>query len=84
MQRFRFLMLALCLQSASLVLAQAQYGYIPGKFVHADLVTNDLPAATALYGGLFGWEFDKHPDHPVVFADDRDMGTIMTIIPITS
>lgn len=78
MQRFSFLFLVFCLQSASLVLAQAQSQdtYIPGKFVHADLVTNDLSAATAFYGGLFGWEFDKHPDYAVVFAGDRDMGTI--------
>ena len=76
MQRFRFLVLALCLHSTSFVWAQAQDGYIPGKFVHADLVTNDLSAATAFYGGLFGWEFDKHPDYAVVFAGDRDMGTI--------
>jgi uncharacterized protein len=76
MQRFRFLVLVLCLQSASLVLAQAPDSYIPGKFVHADLVTNDLSAATVFYGGLFGWEFDKRSDYAVVFAGDRDMGTI--------
>jgi hypothetical protein len=44
--------------------------------VHADLVTNDLSAATAFYGGLFGWEFEKRRDYAVVFAGDRDMGTI--------
>lgn len=76
MQRFRFLVLLLCLHSASPVLAQVQDNYIPGKFVHADLVTNDLSVATAFYGGLFGWKFDKRTDYAVIFAGDRDMGTI--------
>jgi uncharacterized protein len=76
MTRFRLLVLALCFHTASLVWAQTPDNYIPGKFVHADLVTNDLSAATAFYGSLFGWEFDKYPDYAVVFAGDRDMGTI--------
>jgi predicted enzyme related to lactoylglutathione lyase len=29
----------------------------PGKVVWADLVTPDVPAAKAFYGGLFGWTF---------------------------
>lgn len=76
MQCFRLLGLSLCFLTAALALAETQGPYIPGKFVHADLVTNDLRAATAFYGGLFEWEFDMHPDHAVVFAGDRDMGTI--------
>jgi uncharacterized protein len=78
MQRFSFLVLVLWLQNASVVWAQTPTpdSYIPGKFVHADLVTNDLSAATAFYGDLFGWEFDKRPDYAVIFAGDRDMGTI--------
>lgn len=76
MKHFRLLVLAFCLHSACFALAQAQDSYIPGKFVHADLVTNDLSAATAFYGGLFGWEFDKRSDYAVVFAGERDMGTI--------
>lgn len=31
--------------------------YLPGKFVWAELVTDDLRAAEQFYGGLFGWTF---------------------------
>jgi hypothetical protein len=31
--------------------------HLPGKFVWADLVTDDLPAAQRFYAGLFGWRF---------------------------
>lgn len=30
---------------------------LPGKFVWADLFTNDLPAAREFYAGVFGWEW---------------------------
>src|SRR5215471_18271613 len=30
---------------------------LPGKFVWADLVTDDVPAARKFYGSLFGWTF---------------------------
>ena len=30
---------------------------LPGKFVWADLVTDDVPAARKFYAGLFGWTF---------------------------
>ncbi len=76
MLRLTFLVLVLCLQSASLVLAQAQDSYIPGKFVQADLLTNDLQAVMPFYSGLFGWTFQEHPGYTVVFAGDPDMGTI--------
>jgi hypothetical protein len=32
--------------------------HLPGKIVWHDLLTPDLPAAQAFYGGLFGWTFD--------------------------
>src|SRR5215468_1380217 len=30
---------------------------LPGKFVWADLVTDDVPRARAFYGAMFGWTF---------------------------
>jgi predicted enzyme related to lactoylglutathione lyase len=76
MRRLRLFVLALCLQSAALVCAQTQGSYIPGKFVRADLLTNDLSAATAFYGDLFGWQFTTHPGHAVVLAGERELGAI--------
>ncbi len=74
MQRFSALVLALCLHGTHPVFAQD--AYIPGKFVHADLLTNDLSAATAFYGGLFGWAFSQYPGYAVILVGRSDMGTI--------
>ncbi len=79
MSRLRLLVLVLLLQSAAHVSAQltgSQSGYLPGKFVRADLVTGDLPAATSFYGSLFGWQFRTHPGRAVVLVDDREVGAI--------
>jgi predicted enzyme related to lactoylglutathione lyase len=42
----------------------------PGRFVWHDLMTHDVEATKAFYGGLFGWEFES--------AEDSD-GTYTTI-----
>jgi predicted enzyme related to lactoylglutathione lyase len=76
MRRLTLLVLALCLQGAAAVCAQAQLSHIPGKFVRADLLTNDLPAVKAFYGGLFGWQFTDHADRAAILADDRELGSI--------
>lgn len=52
---------------------------LPGKFVWADLVTGDGPAAEAFYGGMFGWKFSgeavyrtaSHGGRPVAGVQHR-------------
>lgn len=36
---------------------------LPGKFVWADLVTDNVAAARSFYGGMFGWTFRSHGDY---------------------
>lgn len=76
MRRLSFLFLVLWLQGATVSYAQAQPVYLPGKFVRADLLTNDLAAVTAFYGSLFGWEFATHPERAAILADERELGSI--------
>ena len=47
---------------------------LPGKFVWADLVTDDVPAARKFYSQLFGWTFRTVGDYVVVCNDDRPLG----------
>ena len=47
---------------------------LPGKFVWADLVTDDVPAARKFYSQLFGWTFRNIGDYVVVCNDDRPLG----------
>src|SRR5260221_1242601 len=47
---------------------------LPGKFVWADLVTDDIPAARKFYSQLFGWTFRTVGDYVVVCNDDRPLG----------
>ena len=44
---------------------------LPGKFVWADLVTYDAPAAVKFYKGLFGWTFSDYNGY--IIADNDDM-----------
>lgn len=76
MRRLTLLVLALCLQGAAAACVQAQPSQIPGKFVRADLLTNDLPAVKAFYGSLFGWQFTEHSDRVAIIADERELGSI--------
>jgi predicted enzyme related to lactoylglutathione lyase len=44
---------------------------LPGKFVWADLVTDDVPAAAKFYGRLFGWSFQDAGNYLVALNEDR-------------
>jgi predicted enzyme related to lactoylglutathione lyase len=44
---------------------------LPGKFVWADLVTDDVPTAKKFYGALFGWTFYDQGGYIIVKHDDR-------------
>jgi predicted enzyme related to lactoylglutathione lyase len=46
---------------------------LPGKFVWADLVTDDMPAAQKFYGALFGWTFQDYGGYVVAKNDDRPL-----------
>ena len=52
----------------------------PGRFVWADLVTDDVGAAAEFYGATFGWTFrtyggdDDRETYTLVFAGDRAIG----------
>jgi uncharacterized protein len=44
---------------------------LPGKFVWADLVTDDVVAARKFYGALFGWSFSDYGGYVIAKNDDR-------------
>ena len=46
---------------------------LPGKFVWADLVTDDVQAATRFYAGLFGWRFNDYGGYLIGLNDERPM-----------
>jgi predicted enzyme related to lactoylglutathione lyase len=46
---------------------------LPGKFVWADLVTDDIPAATRFYAGLFGWTFQDEGDYIIGSNEERPL-----------
>lgn len=56
----RYLSLAVLLVTAAPVSQVAAADYLLGKFVRADLLTNDLDAAAKFYGQVFGWRLDRH------------------------
>ena len=39
---------------------------LPGKFVWAELVTDDVAVTRAFYGKMFGWKFRSHGDYVLV------------------
>ena len=47
---------------------------LPGKFVWADLVTDDLAAARKFYSQLFGWNFREVGDYVIAENDHHPMG----------
>lgn len=49
---------------------------LPGKFVWADLVTDDVAAARKFYGELFGWTFRDLGGYFVAANDERPLGGI--------
>jgi predicted enzyme related to lactoylglutathione lyase len=46
---------------------------LPGKFVWADLVTDDVPAARKFYAGLFGWTFQDVGNYAIAYNDSRPL-----------
>src|SRR6187401_1540408 len=46
---------------------------LPGKFVWADLVTDNVPAARTFYGRLFGWKFWDAGSYSVGLNDGRPL-----------
>lgn len=47
---------------------------LPGKFVWADLVTDDVLAAEQFYGGLFGWTFRNLGSYTIAENEERPLG----------
>jgi predicted enzyme related to lactoylglutathione lyase len=50
---------------------------LPGKFVWADLVTDDVPAARKFYGQLFGWSFRNYGDYVIASNDERPLAGLL-------
>lgn len=46
---------------------------LPGKFVWADLVTDDVPAARDFYQQLFGWRFQLAGDYSIALNNERPL-----------
>jgi len=46
---------------------------LPGKFVWADLVTDDVPAARKFYAQLFGWTFRDLGGYVIAANDERPL-----------
>ncbi|MCU0787548.1 MAG: VOC family protein, partial [Verrucomicrobia bacterium] len=46
---------------------------LPGKFVWADLVTDDVPLAQRFYSGLFGWTFRNLGGYVIAANDERPL-----------
>jgi len=46
---------------------------LPGKFIWADLVTDDLPAARRFYAQLFGWTFRDVGGYAIAANDERPL-----------
>ncbi len=46
---------------------------LPGKFVWADLVTDDVPAARKFYARLFGWTFQDFGNYSIAANEERPL-----------
>lgn len=46
---------------------------LPGKFVWADLVTDDVPTARKFYAQLFGWTFREVGNYSIAAHDERPL-----------
>ena len=49
---------------------------LPGKFVWADLVTDDAAAARAFYGGVFQWSFRQAGGYLIAYNQDRPLAGV--------
>ncbi len=47
--------------------------HLPGKFVWADLVTDDVAAARRFYGQLFGWYYEEVGGYTIAKNQDRPL-----------
>jgi len=54
-------------------LTTAENPRLPGKFVWADLVTDDVQAARKFYGQLFNWTFRDYDSYTVGANDERPL-----------
>ena len=61
--------LAALLTALSIVHAEA--AQLPGKFVWAELVTDNLAVATHFYGGLFSWTFEEVDGYVTAYNGDE-------------
>ena len=52
-------------------------GRLPGKFIWADLVTDDANAAMNFYGQVFNWNFKPYGNYVIVGNDMHPMGGII-------
>ena len=68
------LLAAACSRQAPMEMTPEVAERTPGRFVWYDLITDDIDAASAFYGDLFGWEFEDVPEHPGEFQLIRHNG----------
>lgn len=55
--------------------------HLPGKFVWADLVTDDATAADRFYSGMFGWKFSGEPSYRIASHRGRPVAGIQQRTP---
>src|SRR4051812_25020369 len=58
-------------------LNEKSLGRLPGKFIWADLVTDDAKAAMNFYGQVFNWNFKPFGNYVIVGNDMHPMGGII-------
>ena len=51
--------------------------WLPGKFVWADLVTDDVATARKFYGPLFGWTFRDYGKYVIAANDERPLAGLL-------
>lgn len=50
---------------------------LPGKFVWADLVTDDVAGAKKFYGRMFGWTFQESGSYTIAANDERPLAGML-------
>ena len=64
-----------CNLASPLIVAETPQ--LPGKFVWADLVTDQMTPARNFYSGLFGWKFRGQGDYQVAYNHGQPMAGIL-------
>lgn len=72
---YRSLLLWLCVLGSADALAENRR--LPGKFVWAELVTFDIPAAERFYTELFGWQFSDDNGYRVAWQGDEPVAGLI-------